>query len=707
MLRDDEDDDCNDAEKNTDERNQRHLQDLKSCHALINGDPQKLKAQLLEWMKMQRDIDKVKGQKNKAVEVASLADARAAQLQTEMINSCAWSCISQIVSRVEVAMATAESVSAKQEQDRAIVMCNTLSGETNQLVQMLDVERSRCKQIESAIQHQGVEREHLMRQLQHKTKALAQSDNTVSERDGTIRSLHLELQKFKAGVTESRAREESMRRALHDLGSARVVDYIMSRSDLCPHHLLGDDVGQPQDSVIHVASGVALRIAKSLRTATAAYEATMAWRKEKIGSGQFTEPRVDEVHQWSRILGMNPATDESLLWIAEESLWSPVAAPWVELERNIEGQLLEDRLYYQDTGTSAELLEHPLNNHYRTLATELRDINQVIESACMQMCQGLAAMPPGEIVRESWQQLVDSNICEIFQQSVRRHRVICRHYEHVAGLLASGSADMSNRLRVRRPGKRKKRGSNTVRNKMTPTLDPLGMSEAKLAAPAELRVRCQRAEVGAMLLGGGSAASVADDVQWYRSNSGPLSPDGNSTISQENLNANDFTAIPKAQTLSYTVSTDDIGRLLRLCVGTAGLDTVYCFACEIPVKLSPVMEKTATNLIKAGAIDVPLAAARNGQSRRLFALRSESGSRVEVRNAEGSLLLTRPLHAVSFELAYEFLNSISLVDASSGVAITEVMEHHGPLAASAEPIVLQAATAATRDELLVALRQLV
>jgi uncharacterized protein YijF (DUF1287 family) len=707
VLRDDDEE-----EQSDDENNERNLEDLKKWQALIKGNAEQLKSQALEWMQMERDIDKVKGQKNKAVEVASLADARAAQLQSEMIKSCALACLSQLVSDVEVAVATAATETAKEAEEQAIVLSNTLNSETIQLMHMLDVERSRCKRIENNIHHQSVERERLMQKLQQKTAALAQSDTALGEREGAIEALRLQLEQSEAVVTAGHAREEALRRAIHDLGSARVVDYIMSRTDLCPDHLLEDTGGdafasQSQDSAIHVASGVALRMSKSLRTATAAYEATMAWRKERFGTGQFSEPRVDEVHQWSHVLGMDPGTDESLLWLAEESLWSPVAAPWVEMQRNVEGQLLEDRLYYKDTNTSAELLEHPLNAHYRKVATQLREINQAIDSACMQMRQGLVAMPPGETVREAWQQLVDSNVCEIFRQAVCRHRVIRGHYELVAGMLqAPGSSDMSNRLRVRRPGKRKKRGSNAARHQLHSDSHPLVMGGAKLAAPADLRVRCPRAEVGTMLLGGGSAAASADCVQWYRSNRGLLKAGSDSRLCQQDLNAVDFTAIPKAQTLSYTVTPDDIGRLLRLCVSTAGLDAMYCFACDAPVEVDSATESNAANLISAGAVDVPLTAARSGNSRRLFALRSESGSRVEVRDSDGSTLLTRPLHSVTFKLAYDFFNSILLTDATSGEVLMEAGEYRGLATASAEPIVLQATTAAIRDELLLALRQL-
>ena len=63
--------------------------------------------------------------------------------------------------------------------------------------------------------------------------------------------------------------------------------------------------------------------------------------------------------EYARYLGIDPAVDHDLLWIAEEALEAPLPSEWTE---NIDSS---DRVYYYNQTTKGTSLTHPLENLYR------------------------------------------------------------------------------------------------------------------------------------------------------------------------------------------------------------------------------------------------------------------------------------------------------------------------------------------------------
>ena len=97
------------------------------------------------------------------------------------------------------------------------------------------------------------------------------------------------------------------------------------------------------------------------------------------------------------------------------------------------------------------------------------------------------------------------------------------------------------------------------------------------------------------------------------------------------------------------------------------------------------------------------------------------GSRLELRDAT-RVLLSRPLTSVSIEIGYAFPNAVVLLDAQTGAILRTEVEEQDNIAAigltlsrsapsldtqvGREPIVLQAPSAAVRDEVLLSVKGL-
>ena len=63
--------------------------------------------------------------------------------------------------------------------------------------------------------------------------------------------------------------------------------------------------------------------------------------------------------EYARYLGIDPAVDHDLLWIAEEALEAPLPSEWTEHFDS------SDRVYYYNETTKGSSLTHPLENLYR------------------------------------------------------------------------------------------------------------------------------------------------------------------------------------------------------------------------------------------------------------------------------------------------------------------------------------------------------
>ena len=63
--------------------------------------------------------------------------------------------------------------------------------------------------------------------------------------------------------------------------------------------------------------------------------------------------------EYARYLGIDPAVDHDLLWIAEEALEAPLPSEWTEHFDS------SDRVYYYNETTKGTSLTHPLENLYR------------------------------------------------------------------------------------------------------------------------------------------------------------------------------------------------------------------------------------------------------------------------------------------------------------------------------------------------------
>lgn len=75
------------------------------------------------------------------------------------------------------------------------------------------------------------------------------------------------------------------------------------------------------------------------------------------------EPQHKKVREYASFLGMNLEEDEGFLWIAEQGLCEPLAAPWTAWLTEEDG----DQIFYFNAETGASIWEHPADEKCRAL----------------------------------------------------------------------------------------------------------------------------------------------------------------------------------------------------------------------------------------------------------------------------------------------------------------------------------------------------
>eukprot|EP01045_Picozoa_sp_COSAG04_P001551 COSAG04_NODE_53_length_30631_cov_16.782261_4_plen_1220_part_00 len=448
VLRDEEEKDNGDEFEGDDLQRKLAEENAKALK-VVDGDRNHLLAEVRRWMAMEVDVDKVKGQKNKALEKARESDELSGRLQSEMIASVGHAALDKITSDIEVDTAKEAQIAAEEAQARAQALTDELNAETSQILEMLDAEKAGRSRLEESLQHQIADREQLMAALHQADGGMAGLKSELSERDEEKSSLQMELEESKALVSASHAREDALRKGMSDLRSVRVVDYILSRPDLCPANLV---THQPTDAGHAGGAAAAHAMVGAVRAATAAHETLTNWRQEKWTAGAHVRPTADEIALFAPSLGVDPATESSFLLLVDEAMAAPIANPWTERKRELEGELTEDRLYYTKE-TGEEQSTHPLTAHYTGLFSSLREVEREMNDSFRKMHDGLGATPQAEMVQEAWQTLVDDCLRELFVSALRRHALMRDHYLKVAAMIdADPHAEMSRRLRAERPG---------------------------------------------------------------------------------------------------------------------------------------------------------------------------------------------------------------------------------------------------------------
>ena len=81
-------------------------------------------------------------------------------------------------------------------------------------------------------------------------------------------------------------------------------------------------------------------------------------------------PTDGEVADYAKWMGMNITCDGPFEWIAREGLKAPVPSPWRSCKTN------NDEIYFFNFCTGTSSWDHPLDDHLKSLYTELRDQNQ-------------------------------------------------------------------------------------------------------------------------------------------------------------------------------------------------------------------------------------------------------------------------------------------------------------------------------------------
>eukprot|EP01043_Picozoa_sp_COSAG02_P071011 COSAG02_NODE_12807_length_1489_cov_1.403597_1_plen_415_part_01 len=97
-------------------------------------------------------------------------------------------------------------------------------------------------------------------------------------------------------------------------------------------------------------------------------------------------PTAMEIAEFARYLGMDPAMDSNLLWIAEEALCSPLPENWEEAVRK------DGTPYYFNKKENKSTNKHPLEDFYRSLYTEMKEIQATQDDSTRTM---EAVMPGG------------------------------------------------------------------------------------------------------------------------------------------------------------------------------------------------------------------------------------------------------------------------------------------------------------------------
>ena len=71
------------------------------------------------------------------------------------------------------------------------------------------------------------------------------------------------------------------------------------------------------------------------------------------------------VHAFAQYLGMDPAEDEHLLWVAVEAMTSPLPDHWSEYKTDA------GEVYYYNMRTRISQWEHPLDDYHKGLFLRL------------------------------------------------------------------------------------------------------------------------------------------------------------------------------------------------------------------------------------------------------------------------------------------------------------------------------------------------
>ncbi|XP_031554693.1 centrosomal protein of 164 kDa-like [Actinia tenebrosa] len=78
------------------------------------------------------------------------------------------------------------------------------------------------------------------------------------------------------------------------------------------------------------------------------------------------EPTENEVYEYAQLIGIDPDTEKSLLWIAREGIVAPLPPDWKPCQDS------QGEIYYFNFGTGESVWDHPCDEYYRTMVIEER-----------------------------------------------------------------------------------------------------------------------------------------------------------------------------------------------------------------------------------------------------------------------------------------------------------------------------------------------
>ena len=71
------------------------------------------------------------------------------------------------------------------------------------------------------------------------------------------------------------------------------------------------------------------------------------------------DPKTEDINQYCSIIGLDPAKEPELLWIAKEGILAKLEPPWKAINQDDVG------LYYFNFETGDSMWEHPNDHYYR------------------------------------------------------------------------------------------------------------------------------------------------------------------------------------------------------------------------------------------------------------------------------------------------------------------------------------------------------
>ena len=726
VLRDEEDDRQNELAQKEQNAAAAAAEDAKVA-ALIFGDPDFLKSEIKRFLEIEKDIDRTKGQRNKALEQQGASNRRAADLQSEMILSCAMQCVEKLISDVEVLDAEGKAANSKAAEEAATNLADELQTETNQLMEMLESEQDASQGLQNALAEQISDKEHIMTDMGSREAMMVALQDEMACSADDYTELAMKLGAANDKLAAGRAREDALRKGMAEITSVRVVDYMLSRADLCPISLVTaveeDLEGSFREKAIQPRTA-GEHMVDAATEASAAYSGLAEWRESQLSSKAFLPPTTDETIQYASVLGVDAESEAQFLWMSEEAQWAPVGGGWSEVVRDEEGELYEDRLYYIDA-VGQEATAHPLIPHYKDVLASLRAIDTELLTRAGQMCDELRLSPPAESVKDTWQESVESGIVDLFRVAVRRHTVMRAHYNFMAALVGDPGSPpmMSQRLRAHRSGAKKKKkvvkkttadsahaqlGAAGRWRKLESATDRVATMAGKIGSSSEAEPQLLRVlgkpVVSKLLLAGGAATKTSSGerpptVQWLRSKHGVAAPAGHE----------DFELILRASTLAYTPSALDAGKHLRVVVIPNVDPHEVPKAVHLSVGLVSVDRSVAEaveTIVQTGVLTVELATARDSAPR-VLVVQAGVGGRVEIRDPTAAglagldrqgLLLAQSMSQVVAEINYDYPHAICLQDAETGDILN--------CGEAKKAATLVAATAAERDRVLLCVRGL-